>query len=157
MWFGFQLLQQVRERSNLSAVKANQETAIQKVEKIRLQFQMCLFGLLRTIQQRVRKIRARHEANTTRGGIRSQTDKHDSKCWCRRPTSSPIKGTLGQEWSSTSCKNAASASRHRPSRQRSWKPNRPSSERQFVHLLQVCEFFHAGTHSVSPEPLGRLP
>jgi len=37
---------------------------------------MCLFGLLRTIQQRVRKSRARHEANTTRGGIRSQTDKH---------------------------------------------------------------------------------
>jgi hypothetical protein len=39
LWFGFQLLQQVRERSNLSAVKANQESAIQESEKIRLQFQ----------------------------------------------------------------------------------------------------------------------
>jgi len=39
LWFGFQLLQQVRERSNLSAVKANQEGAIQESEKIRLQFQ----------------------------------------------------------------------------------------------------------------------
>ncbi|HXK26918.1 MAG TPA: hypothetical protein VJ646_01535 [Candidatus Binatia bacterium] len=39
LWFGFQLLQQVRERSNLRAVKANQEGAIQESEKIRLQFQ----------------------------------------------------------------------------------------------------------------------
>ena len=39
LWFGFQLLQQVRERSNLSVVKANQESAIQESEKIRLQFQ----------------------------------------------------------------------------------------------------------------------
>ena len=39
LWFGFQLLQQVRERSNLSAVKTNQESAIQESEKIRLQFQ----------------------------------------------------------------------------------------------------------------------
>ena len=39
VWFGFQSLQLWRERANLSAVKANQESAIQESEKIRLQFQ----------------------------------------------------------------------------------------------------------------------
>ncbi len=39
LWFGFQSVQFWRERSNLSAVKASQETAIQESEKIRLQFQ----------------------------------------------------------------------------------------------------------------------
>ena len=39
LWFGFQSVQLWRERSNLSAVKASQETAIQESEKIRLQFQ----------------------------------------------------------------------------------------------------------------------
>ena len=39
LWFGFQSLQLWRERSNLSAVKASQESAIQESEKIRLQFQ----------------------------------------------------------------------------------------------------------------------
>ncbi len=40
LWFGFQSVQLWRERSNLSAVKANQESALQESEKIRLQFQM---------------------------------------------------------------------------------------------------------------------
>jgi len=39
LWFGFQSVHLWRERSNLSAVKANQEGAIQESEKIRLQFQ----------------------------------------------------------------------------------------------------------------------
>jgi hypothetical protein len=39
LWFGFQSVQLWRERGNLSAVKASQETAIQESEKIRLQFQ----------------------------------------------------------------------------------------------------------------------
>ena len=39
LWFGFQSVQLWRERGNLSAVKANQESAIQESEKIRLQFQ----------------------------------------------------------------------------------------------------------------------
>ena len=39
LWFGFQSLQLWRERGNLSAVKASQESAIQESEKIRLQFQ----------------------------------------------------------------------------------------------------------------------
>ena len=39
LWFGFQSLQLWRERGNLSAVKANQESAIQESEKVRLQFQ----------------------------------------------------------------------------------------------------------------------
>jgi hypothetical protein len=39
LWFGFQSVQLWRERGNLSAVKANQEGAIQESEKIRLQFQ----------------------------------------------------------------------------------------------------------------------
>ncbi len=39
LWFGFQSVQLWRERSNLSAVKANQESAVQESEKIRLQFQ----------------------------------------------------------------------------------------------------------------------
>jgi len=40
LWFGFQSVQLWRGRSNLSAVKANQESALQESEKIRLQFQM---------------------------------------------------------------------------------------------------------------------
>ena len=39
LWFGFQSVQLWRERGNLSAVKASQETALQESEKIRLQFQ----------------------------------------------------------------------------------------------------------------------
>ena len=39
LWFGFQSLQLWRERGNLGAVKANQETVIQESENIRLQFQ----------------------------------------------------------------------------------------------------------------------
>jgi len=39
LWFGFQLVQQLRERSNLSAVKTSQESALQESEKIRAQFQ----------------------------------------------------------------------------------------------------------------------
>lgn len=39
LWFGFQSVQLWRERGNLSAVKASQETALQESEKIRLRFQ----------------------------------------------------------------------------------------------------------------------
>ena len=39
LWFGFQSVQLWRERGNLSAVKASQDTALQESEKIRLQFQ----------------------------------------------------------------------------------------------------------------------
>lgn len=39
LWFGFQAFQLVRERSNLRAVKANQEGAMQESERIRGQFQ----------------------------------------------------------------------------------------------------------------------
>lgn len=39
LWFGFQSVQLWRERGNLNGVKANQDSAIQESEKIRLQFQ----------------------------------------------------------------------------------------------------------------------
>lgn len=39
LWFGFQSVQLLRERGNLSAAKASQESAIQASEKVRLQFQ----------------------------------------------------------------------------------------------------------------------
>lgn len=39
IWFGFQSLQLVRERANLSAAKASQETALRETEKITQQFQ----------------------------------------------------------------------------------------------------------------------
>ena len=39
LWFGFQSVQLWRERGNLSAVKASQESAIHESEKIRVQFQ----------------------------------------------------------------------------------------------------------------------
>jgi hypothetical protein len=39
LWFSFQAFQLVRDRSNLRLVKANQETAMQESEKIRVQFQ----------------------------------------------------------------------------------------------------------------------
>ena len=39
IWFGFQTLQLFRERANLGFVKANQDSALQESEKIRVQFQ----------------------------------------------------------------------------------------------------------------------
>jgi len=42
LWFGFQSVQALRERGNLSGVKANQESALQEAEKIRLQFHALL-------------------------------------------------------------------------------------------------------------------
>lgn len=39
LWFSFQAVQLVRDRSNLRLVKTNQETALQESEKIRAQFQ----------------------------------------------------------------------------------------------------------------------
>lgn len=42
LWFGFQSVQALRERGNLSGVKTNQESALQEAEKIRLQFHALL-------------------------------------------------------------------------------------------------------------------
>jgi hypothetical protein len=39
LWFGFQAFQLVKDRSNLGLVKANQETAMQESEKVRVHFQ----------------------------------------------------------------------------------------------------------------------
>jgi hypothetical protein len=47
LWFGFQSVQLWRERGNLSAAKASQETALQESEKVRLQFQ----GLMTKISE----------------------------------------------------------------------------------------------------------
>jgi hypothetical protein len=42
IWFGFQTLQLARERSNMTFLKANQETAIQESQKVQAQFQSTL-------------------------------------------------------------------------------------------------------------------
>jgi uncharacterized protein HemX len=39
LWFGFQAFQFVKQRSDLRLLKANQETAMQESQKIRVQFQ----------------------------------------------------------------------------------------------------------------------
>jgi hypothetical protein len=39
VWFGFQTFQLMRERSNLTFVKANQDSAIQESQKVQTQFQ----------------------------------------------------------------------------------------------------------------------
>jgi len=39
IWFGFQTLQLAKERSNMTFLKANQETAIQESQKVQAQFQ----------------------------------------------------------------------------------------------------------------------
>jgi hypothetical protein len=45
LWFGFQAFQMIRERGNLSLVRASQDTAMQESEKIRAQFQSLLSKL----------------------------------------------------------------------------------------------------------------
>jgi len=45
IWFGFQTLQLARERSNLTFVKANQESPIQESQKVQTQFQSVLAKL----------------------------------------------------------------------------------------------------------------
>ena len=45
IWFGFQTFQQLRERSNLTFLKANQETALQESQKVQTQFQGILTKL----------------------------------------------------------------------------------------------------------------
>jgi hypothetical protein len=42
IWFGFQTLQLARERSNMTFLKGNQETAIQESQKVQAQFQSTL-------------------------------------------------------------------------------------------------------------------
>jgi len=42
IWFGFQTLQLARERSNMTFLKTNQETAIQESQKVQAQFQTTL-------------------------------------------------------------------------------------------------------------------
>ena len=45
IWFGFQTLQFARERSNMTFLKANQETALQESQKVQTQFQAILAKL----------------------------------------------------------------------------------------------------------------
>jgi hypothetical protein len=45
LWFGFQAFQMIRERSNLSLVRASQDSAIQEAEKIRTQFESLISKL----------------------------------------------------------------------------------------------------------------
>ena len=45
IWFGFQAFQQLRERSNLTFMKANQESALQESQKVQTQFQSILTKL----------------------------------------------------------------------------------------------------------------
>ncbi|HUK41279.1 MAG TPA: hypothetical protein VLX11_09555 [Candidatus Acidoferrales bacterium] len=42
IWFGFQTLQLAKERSNMTFLKANQETPIQESQKVQAQFQNTL-------------------------------------------------------------------------------------------------------------------
>jgi hypothetical protein len=45
LWLGFQAFQMVRERGNLSLVRASQDSAVQEAEKIRTQFEALISKL----------------------------------------------------------------------------------------------------------------